>query len=467
VTFSTSGAYPNTMKVYMATATAGATIFYTVSTTDPAPIPTHNGATPTGTTKVYTGPVNVIAGAHKFFAAIAYKSGMVDSVVTYFDADNTNNGGGQAPLSLNASTLNTQALTPTITTIFSVWDGDWAILEEYSFDGTTSSLAQQYVQGYHGLLKTTLPTAVYYYQDELGSTSHIADVSGALLEHYKYDLYGKPTYWDNTNTQIPSSNHQVKDLGNGGSRWIAELGLYDDRNRLMSPELGRFLQPDPIGFKGDASNLYRYCGNDWANRTDPLGLDPITVDSAVDRMAVVEAIRNLLVSEGNSDRRGVGLERATTIGTRDGVHGPAKVSNQRNIGKVVTPDGRQRTEQPDPPKDTKTAAFDHNHTNDARTTLDGTRTPKGSILSPHDRKDLGDSSGKPVYVAARDSKTAQIIVERYRPSAIKQNRDQHSGKDSATESLSAKDVDAAQKSVEHPDNSGSLRHDLQWNTQGK
>src|SRR5713226_8455195 len=42
----------------------------------------------------------------------------------------------------------------------------------------------------------------------------------------------------------------------------------------MSPDLGRFLQPDPIGFKGDSSNLYRYCGNDWANKTDPLGLNP-------------------------------------------------------------------------------------------------------------------------------------------------------------------------------------------------
>ena len=41
----------------------------------------------------------------------------------------------------------------------------------------------------------------------------------------------------------------------------------------MSPALGRFIQPDPIGFKGDASNLYRYCGNDWANRTDPTGMD--------------------------------------------------------------------------------------------------------------------------------------------------------------------------------------------------
>ena len=82
----------------MATATSGATIFYQVSTTDPAPNPTHNGSTPTGTTKVYTGLVSVVAGAEKFFSAIAYKSGMTDSTVTYYDANNQ--GGGQAPVRL-------------------------------------------------------------------------------------------------------------------------------------------------------------------------------------------------------------------------------------------------------------------------------------------------------------------------------------------------------------------------------
>jgi uncharacterized protein RhaS with RHS repeats len=40
----------------------------------------------------------------------------------------------------------------------------------------------------------------------------------------------------------------------------------------MSPELGRFLQSDPVGFKGDASNLYRYCGNDPVDKMDPMGL---------------------------------------------------------------------------------------------------------------------------------------------------------------------------------------------------
>jgi hypothetical protein len=36
--------------------------------------------------------------------------------------------------------------------------------------------------------------------------------------------------------------------------------------------MGVFMQPDPIGFKGDAANIYRFCNNNAVNRTDPLGL---------------------------------------------------------------------------------------------------------------------------------------------------------------------------------------------------
>ena len=59
-------------------------------------------------------------------------------------------------------------------TIFSVWDGDWAVLEEYD---QNHNLIQGYAQGYHGLVKTLMDN-IYYYQDELGSTSHIANSSG-------------------------------------------------------------------------------------------------------------------------------------------------------------------------------------------------------------------------------------------------------------------------------------------------
>jgi RHS repeat-associated protein len=151
----------------------------------------------------------------------------------------------------------------------SVWDG-WELIEEYA---SSTSRAAAYLQGAHGVIKSLL-TNVHYYQDKLGSTTHVANASGQLLESYRYDLYGTPSYF-NESTQpsqpINSSTVGITDLY-AGERWIPELGLYDLRNRFMSPELGRFLQPDPTGFKGDANNLYRYCHNDPEDFSDPTGL---------------------------------------------------------------------------------------------------------------------------------------------------------------------------------------------------
>jgi hypothetical protein len=125
----------------------------------------------------------------------------------------------------------------------SVWD-DWELLEEYD----TSNVKQAaYLQGPHGVIKS-LVNNIYYYQDKLGSTTHIADASGTLLESYRYDLYGTPSYFDSTSQPINSSTVGVTDLY-AGERWVSELRVYDLRNRFMSPELGRFLQTDPIGFK--------------------------------------------------------------------------------------------------------------------------------------------------------------------------------------------------------------------------
>jgi RHS repeat-associated protein len=142
---------------------------------------------------------------------------------------------------------------------FNAWDG-WELVEEY---GSGLTVAKGYLQGATGVIKSWDPIygQLYYYQDKLGSTTHVANAIGQLVESFHYDLTGTPT---------ETSTHGVVDLY-AGERWISELRLYDLRNRFMSPELGRFLQPDPIGFKGDASNLYRYCGNDPVNRSDPTG----------------------------------------------------------------------------------------------------------------------------------------------------------------------------------------------------
>ncbi|NJL71608.1 MAG: RHS repeat-associated core domain-containing protein, partial [Candidatus Competibacteraceae bacterium] len=61
-------------------------------------------------------------------------------------------------------------------------------------------------------------------------------------------------------------------VGFTGQRYDSELGLYYFKHRYYSPKLGRFLQPDPIGYTGSDFNLYTYVGNSPQKYTDPMGL---------------------------------------------------------------------------------------------------------------------------------------------------------------------------------------------------
>ena len=144
---------------------------------------------------------------------------------------------------------------------FSVWDG-WDVIQEYQAANNGAATAA-YLYGATGLIAdghVEYSGFHYYYQDASGSTSHLADSTGHLLEWYRYDLDGTPIFYNANDDPLSGSNYSVRHLFTG-QQWYDELGLYDLRNRFYSPDIGRFLQPDPSGFNGDATNLYRYCGN--------------------------------------------------------------------------------------------------------------------------------------------------------------------------------------------------------------
>ena len=221
----------------------------------------------------------------------------VDGSTYFYDAQNrlltaTTSG---ATETFNYDGLNRQ-VTRTVAGVatYNVYDG-WNLIQEYQTGG---AVTVSYFHGAGGLVKNIGTGGInrYYYQDASGSTPHLADSNGNLLEWYRYDLQGTPVVYNGSDVFQPGgSNFGIRHLFTG-QQWYSELGLYDLRNRYYSPDIGRFLQADPIGFNGDATNLYRYCGNNPLKLMDPSGTI-VVVAPGSNAGAVMSAIDYLMNSQ--------------------------------------------------------------------------------------------------------------------------------------------------------------------------
>jgi RHS repeat-associated protein len=101
-------------------------------------------------------------------------------------------------------------------------------------------------------------TRTAYIPDIQGSIIATLDSTSATLTPANYLPFG-------ANASAPNT------FAYTGQRIDPESGLYYYRARHYSPLLGRFLQSDPIRYRGGI-NLYAYVGNDPLNLTDSNGL---------------------------------------------------------------------------------------------------------------------------------------------------------------------------------------------------
>jgi RHS repeat-associated protein len=161
--------------------------------------------------------------------------------------------------------------TPAGPTTYFYYDG-WNLIQEGSI---ATAVDRIYVHG--NRMDEIVASAaggswLYHHYDARGHCILQTDAaSGGLQEQYDYDAFGWPYFYTAAGAQVPQSQSGNRFLFTG-REFLSDMRIYDYRNRMYQPELGRFLQPDPKQFAAGDYNLYRYCHNDPVNRNDPMGL---------------------------------------------------------------------------------------------------------------------------------------------------------------------------------------------------
>jgi RHS repeat-associated protein len=157
------------------------------------------------------------------------------------------------------------------TTTNRMYYAGWQLVAEYNGAGV---LQKRYVYGpgIDELLRVTASnTNSYFHADGLGSVAEITDSSGLKAESYTYDVYGTPTIYNGSGVVTNSSAIGNRILFTGRDR-DPDTSWYNYRHRYYNPNLGRFVQTDPVRISGGDANLYRYVGNRPSAGIDPSGL---------------------------------------------------------------------------------------------------------------------------------------------------------------------------------------------------
>lgn len=136
-------------------------------------------------------------------------------------------------------------------------------VQEQNGSGVTANLL---TGGIDERFQRTDSTGAYsYLTDALGSTMALTNSTGAVQTTYSYGAFGV----------LSATGSNSNDYTYTG-READGLGIDYFRARYYNPNIGRFINEDPLGL-GAGPNLYSYTGGDPINFADPTGLKTLQV----------------------------------------------------------------------------------------------------------------------------------------------------------------------------------------------
>ncbi len=161
----------------------------------------------------------------------------------------------------------------------------------------------------------------YFHQNARADVIAVTSANGNVVEKRYYDDFGH-VFAEN---KAPAGGSTIGNpFGFQGQRFDPETGLYYFRHRYYDPDLGRFLQRDPISDPVNLGNQYTLAGNGPVSGLDPYGLQsqsrggsprsqtrpppppppdgpPLADDPVINGMSVVRGANQLAGMYGYSD----------------------------------------------------------------------------------------------------------------------------------------------------------------------
>jgi RHS repeat-associated protein len=194
--------------------------------------------------------------------------------------------------------------------VYSIYDRSGALITR---DNTTAGTKTDYLSvGGQTFVRVTNGVATYPINDHLGTAYMVAAQNGTVSASntYNYNPWGEAI--------AGSGSGHLSEQGFTGH--IEDpSGLTYMQARYYDPAIGRFLEADPIGYKGGL-NLYTYVGNDPLDRTDPSGrLSQDFVDFSAGVGDVALAVVSLGLWDGPEIRR-VLMDDAGSVNTNSSAY---------------------------------------------------------------------------------------------------------------------------------------------------